>query len=256
MQIITGQTMQTTIASALCAVAVLSGVSVARAQDDVNSIRYSLADWDPEYVLISKMAPKLIVETGAMRVTPPPANDSEQTKAELDTLRADIALRDAETLARITAENDAENVTDIFLSEGLINPAQTPSVLEFLNYTQHDVLAIILKEKMRYQRARPSQLADDLHPVIDVPKHASYPSGHATQGHFAALVLAAADPDNAEKYMQFGHDIGYRREVAGVHYPSDSKAGRELAQKLFDAVLQDDKAKALLEQAKEEFKGE
>jgi acid phosphatase (class A) len=50
-------------------------------------------------------------------------------------------------------------------------------------------------------------------------------------------------------------DIGFRREIAGVHYPSDSAAGRKLAEHMIvalqaDSDYQADRAAARKEIAK------
>jgi membrane-associated phospholipid phosphatase len=73
-------------------------------------------------------------------------------------------------------------------------------------------------------------------PPIQVPGHASYPSGHATQAHLIAkcvqLVLPAADAMTAPLTADLdalAARIARNREIAGLHYPTDSAAGLVLA---------------------------
>jgi hypothetical protein len=83
--------------------------------------------------------------------------------------------------------------------------------------------------KNLYQRARPWQLWPELMPPIQVPGHASFPSGHATQAYTCAKVLqtvaAAVVPSVIDITTRLAQRIARGREVLGVHYPSDSAAG-------------------------------
>jgi hypothetical protein len=87
--------------------------------------------------------------------------------------------------------------------------------------------------KYQFNRPRASTLAPWLMPPIEVPGHASFPSGHSTQSHLVALVLGEVMPCWARgKYgplRQLAERIARNREVLGLHYPSDSKAGEKLA---------------------------
>jgi membrane-associated phospholipid phosphatase len=90
-------------------------------------------------------------------------------------------------------------------------------------------------------RRRPSQLCPALRPPIEVPGHAAYPSGHATQSFLIARCLAAAVAGGpsalaSEALDALANRIARNREIAGVHYPSDTAAGRDLAAQLFAAL--------------------
>ena len=90
-----------------------------------------------------------------------------------------------------------------------------------------------------YNRARPTQVCPALFPPIAVPGHASYPSGHSTQAHLLALCLGdvfaalpAGQPSPAALIADLdvlARRITRNREIAGLHFPSDSKAGETLA---------------------------
>jgi hypothetical protein len=92
-------------------------------------------------------------------------------------------------------------------------------------------------------RRRPSHVAPALKPPIDVPGHGSYPSNHAAQAFLVMDALgavfgtkkgAAERAQNAAMpaVRALAARIAVNREIAGVHYPSDTEAGRELARKL------------------------
>jgi hypothetical protein len=92
-----------------------------------------------------------------------------------------------------------------------------------------------------YQRRRPSQLAPGLMPPIPVPGHPAYPSGHSTQAHLMALCVKRALPTAIRPALgividELADRIARNREIAGLHFESDSKAGENLAQSLIDVL--------------------
>jgi membrane-associated phospholipid phosphatase len=102
----------------------------------------------------------------------------------------------------------------------------------------------VMYHKAKHQRPRPSQLAPQLLPPIAVPGHASFPSGHATQAYSLQFALAevfrlavGVVPSAAQANSPLGRlaqRIARNREVLGLHYPSDSEAGMDLARQTFD----------------------
>jgi PAP2 superfamily len=100
--------------------------------------------------------------------------------------------------------------------------------------------------KQHFNRPRPSQIAPGLLPPIAMPGHSSFPSGHATQARlianclnhlFVTAGLAAADRQVMGDNLQVLSDrIARNREIAGLHYPSDTAAGVRLADDLFDVL--------------------
>jgi membrane-associated phospholipid phosphatase len=71
------------------------------------------------------------------------------------------------------------------------------------------------------------------------PPHASYPSNHSFQSYSVAFVFSRILPEHpgiTELFLS-ARRIAENREWAGVHYPSDSKAGHDLA-RMFLPVLE------------------
>lgn len=100
-------------------------------------------------------------------------------------------------------------------------------------------------------RARPSQVCPALMPPIAVPGHPSFPSGHATQSMLMALCAGEAMVDRSPPTNEatstggwpsllqtLARRIATNREIAGLHFRSDSVAGFQLAMKSF-ALLKD-----------------
>ena len=96
----------------------------------------------------------------------------------------------------------------------------------------------IMELKYKFQRPRPHQIADfygiDLNGVdLDSMKTPSYPSGHATQGYLLGMISSERYPEYIKEFMKLGEDLAESRRVGKAHFPSDKKAGIELAEKLF-----------------------
>jgi acid phosphatase (class A) len=111
--------------------------------------------------------------------------------------------------------------------------------------------------KYRFNRPRASTLAPWLMPPIEVPGHASFPSGHSTQSHLVALVLGEVMPAWARgkngPLRQLALRIARNREVLGLHYPSDSKAGEKLAIGSFLLLRTCPTVKAMINAARKEW---
>jgi len=103
--------------------------------------------------------------------------------------------------------------------------------------------SIVLQLKIHYNRPRPYKLANamsfyretpfTIHP-LKTAETPSYPSGHATEGRFISLYLADRVPfEHKGNIKKIGDDIGNSRQIGGVHYPSDTEFGHQLAGALY-----------------------
>ena len=95
--------------------------------------------------------------------------------------------------------------------------------------------------KAVFKRVRPSRIDPYLRPPFGPPGHAAFPSGHATAGWLIQLclneVVNTKRPEATAALSALGRRVGRLREIAGFHYPSDSVAGRQLAQRCFDWLI-------------------
>ncbi len=207
-------------------------------EEEINAVHFPLSKWDLTLLQMIEDGPLLLSRDEELVVEPYPTNNSEETKDELELISNIIkSERSKDNIDRILFENSGVRVFEIFLNEGLI-PAENYKTLELLNLVDTDFSYFVLSFKKHFSRPRPSQLAplvigEELDLAIRNPGHAAYPSGHSGQTYIVALILAELDPDNADVYKQFSVDVAHRREIAGVHYPSDSEAGRQLARDVF-----------------------
>lgn len=201
-------------------------------------ITFDEASWAPDLLSIIDKGTMILPADTDFKLDPPPANDSEDVAKELDFLKEITKTeRTPETMQRIEWENKGVAAIDIFTQEGLFLAGDNTKTRALIDMVDKDHSYFIMKYKHQFNRARPSQLAPDLELAIPNPRHAAYPSGHASQTYMVALILTYMDPENKDRYFAMAHDIAHRREIAGVHYPSDSAAGVALAQEVFDAFM-------------------
>jgi membrane-associated phospholipid phosphatase len=99
---------------------------------------------------------------------------------------------------------------------------------------------IIFKLKHDYGRVRPYYLDKCIKPTAPKPKHAAYPSGHATQAHFIAEIFSEKYSSKTAWYYSLATRVATNREAAGVHYESDSKYGKIVGETIANYVNLDD----------------
>lgn len=93
--------------------------------------------------------------------------------------------------------------------------------------------------KKKFMRPRPCQLEPRLRPLIDVPAWAAFPSGHALQNFLIAQALATVvhSDELTVQLFAIAQRVAENREYAGLHYESDTIAGKQLATAMFPMVL-------------------
>lgn len=226
-----------------------------KVSESLSNTKYPDDRWDPMVLQIIEDGPKLLSKDTDFQIEPPPGNTSAETERDLNTLRSYAKnLRSPEQLALVHSEYfEMKRMYDPFEKGGLFISASNKDTVDLLDMAQIELSYFVLKLKRDFLRPRPDTLAPDLQVAIEVPKHASYPSGHAAQGYMTGLIFALVDPAHADQYKAMGFDIGLRREIAGVHYPTDSIAGRKLAQAVLDKLMEVPAFTEQLEKARKSF---
>lgn len=118
----------------------------------------------------------------------------------------------------------------------LTGPDAYPKTWQLMNTMNDLALVPVMHFKKRFARARPNQVERRIEPLIDVPGHPAYPSGHSTQNFLIAHVLSEVIGDDAEliaRIFAIARRVAENREWAGVHYSSDTEAGEKLAREIF-----------------------
>jgi membrane-associated phospholipid phosphatase len=180
------------------------------------------------------------------RQTTDPIMDTEWINigntTDSDITNLTLAARDerAPAMGEILSQ-DVEFTTD-FMALLAITPGSHPNTYRVLHIASLIGSYAVLYYKGLRNRPRPSQLCPALLPPIPMPGHASWPSGHATQAWLKALciehVLQGVLPGTltqgdlgavSSNLRTLAIRVARNREIAGLHYPTDSAAGRMLA---------------------------
>jgi acid phosphatase (class A) len=182
----------------------------------------------------------------------PPAEGSAETKKEIDFILQKQATRTPGEVARIKQEVGLsvwlfENVLGSWFTKK--NLPATAALFSRVDATEHP---LIDSGKSLWNRPRPPKQDPRVHPPIDLPWNASYPSGHSTVGNLDAMILVELAPDLKPLILARGQQIGEDRIAAGVHFPSDVAAGQKLASEIFKRLMANPEFQAALNNAKAE----
>jgi hypothetical protein len=172
------------------------------------------------------------------------------TTTELAQLRELKEQRPAH-LGDIVSEQDGSVVIGRWYDQLGIGPTSHPLTTELLHATIYLAGSVAGVFKDRFDRVRPWVLAPNLFPPIPSPGLPAYPSGHATQMYLMARLLQYLAPHRTADIMETAERVAVNRERAGLNYPSDTQAGRELADHVF-GILRSECAEfiSMLETAK------
>lgn len=209
----------------------------------------STQSWKPDYLNHLKMHQSQHLNIINLNIPPPPANNSQTTLMEIKTLLKLQANRTAQEEDSIQAAlyNWQFKFGGRVISQ--LKDAGYPETALLIEKINPDIGQAIFKFKQKFDRIRPSFLNAKIRPSIPVPEHPAYPSGHATEAFTYALILGKLNPKDRETYLASAHDIAHLREIAGVHYPSDSAAGKILAEKIVEQLFESRKFRIQFEKS-------
>lgn len=205
-----------------------------------------------------------------IKIPDPPANSSEQTRAELNYL---LKLQQQRTPAQIESSlhmagifynvrlkpgdslyNEFQNnLFHIGHSIGTwFNPQDLPLTATLIANVWRDASYFIWGYKYKYLRVRPYVLDPALKNLQDT-KWAAYPSGHAGNSYINAYIYQELAPEFADVFLKDAYDMAHSRELIGVHYPSDSEASRILARQFVNKLFENKKFLTDFENVKKEW---
>jgi membrane-associated phospholipid phosphatase len=181
----------------------------------------------------------------------PGPHDPQNVEAELNSL----AAFDHEDRSKMLDEiiKQSNNLASYWLGLLMFNSRSHPATFDLINVALRVGQFAVMYFKHKYNRPRPSQFDPRIFPWIDVPGHPSYPSGHATEAHLLSLCLAEVVPDAKLPLTRLAERVAENRELAGVHYRSDSDAGKKLAEGCLAVLKTCTLFNGILEQAKAEW---
>lgn len=169
-----------------------------------------------------------------IKVSDPPADDVDQTRHEIEDL-IQLARTERASMSEEIAVQDVE-FPNYFLALMMMGQKSHPLTYLVLKIAARVAEITMVHFKNKYNRSRPSQLFPALLPQVNPPAHPSYPSGHALMSRLFALCMAEVNPDFRQALMALAARISRNREIAGVHYRSDTEAGVSIADQAFEIL--------------------
>lgn len=123
-----------------------------------------------------------------------------------------------------------------------------PKTAEILSQTSKAAGPLLRDAKQNWKRPRPYTRSNLITPVVGKPGDAgSYPSGHTYGMAIPMFVLSASFPEHADAFDSKIRRVMWGRIVGGVHFPSDTEAGRLLAQDVVNKMLETPEMKAAIQ---------
>jgi PAP2 superfamily len=234
------------------------------------------AKWDDNLLLSSIVATGLpakyqesrlrFINDSLVKFLPPTLKDEDEISlvvcsTELqggDDNKAEITRQDGTTFPNFFYNSIEKELNITF------NSASYRNTDILLNFCYYDADCVILRLKHHFNRRRPYQLASGANIAkMFHPGTPSYPGGHATQAYlFVAIIRLVWNGRLASmlsKVETLASEVAKNREIAGVHFPSDTTAGEVLANQLVGSFKASTTSTSwgtfndLLEKAREEW---
>lgn len=185
-------------------------------------------------------------------INAPPRHGSAAHCAEIDVLKKYTTSADQRRKIACQAELSCWEFSGIRLVD-LRHKKYSQTLFLIENALQH-LNGHLFALKQHFDRPRPSMVTEEIQTVIPNPKHASYPSGHASQGILIGYILALLQPELADKIMKDAQTLGRNRERAGVHFASDTTAGWMLGELVFATLSETPWFVLQLKKARQEWR--
>jgi hypothetical protein len=223
-------------------------------QEGMEALSFSNTQKWGEHLRLLEEKSQFGIDWTHIKLAPPPQAE-QQIQAEILALKGMVRLRTGKKIEEIKTQNGKAGLVIGGYSIYSDDLFQTyPAFAFLLRATAHEVGIAMVIQKKRFDRVRPSLYDGSLTTVIPVPAHPAYPSGHAAQSFAIARLLAMLWPQRVDEFIADAKALTENREIAGVHYVSDSLAGRELAKLCMDRLLESPKYQKLLQATIQELK--
>lgn len=201
----------------------------------------------------------------------PPANSSDETRAELDYLlqlqntRTKEQISKAEYIANIgswfnilnpTDPNYNENKKELFYIAQDVgdwyNYQNFPATTQLLFNCIQDTRVTEFRLKWNFKLPRPYHLELKLQPLTRI-KSPSFASGHTLCAFTQAFLFSEIIPEKRENFIAKADEVRWSRELLGIHYPSDNEASRVIAWNLLKFWMNNPQFVQDLNKAKQEW---
>ncbi len=249
----------------------LAKLSTKAKPDSSDRKQFPLEGLSPKNALKLILKPQyLLIPASDFKIPDFPANSSAQTKAENEFLLKLQATARSEEKVKESLEF-ANVYYDVFVKKGDANydglqknlfhmgrqingftPENLPETAKMMTKVWSDATYYFWALKFRFNRTRPYMI-DSRIKNLDNTNFQAYPSGHSSSSYVAAFVYQELMPEKKDLFIKNAYDMAFSREILGVHFPSDSEAGRVFARQFVNELLKNESFKKDFEEAKKEI---
>ena len=234
--------------------------------DSTDRLQFPLEGLPARHALKLKLPPQyLLLPPATFEIPEFPANSSAQTKAEIafllklqNTIRSPEKVKESLEFANVyynvfvkptdsTYDKMQQNLFHMGRQLTWFNPQKLPKTAALMTHVWSDATNYFWALKFKYNRTRPYML-DSRIKNLDDTNFQAYPSGHASASYVAAFIYQELLPDHKDLFIKNAYDMAFSREILGVHFPSDSEAGRIFARQFVNELL---KTKAFIQDLEE-----
>ncbi len=171
-------------------------------------------------------------------VPPPPDDASPAGQADIDTI---LQVQADRTPAQVNRANEVNKMSPFSFARAVMGDwlrskdfPRTKAIFDALN-TEAD--AVINASKQQWNRKRPYARDSRVKLSVGPAGNASYPSGHSASAAVWGAVWSAVFPQRAEAFEAEVREVMWCRVLCGIHYPTDTEAGKLLGEALGAAFL-------------------
>ncbi|HWZ05100.1 MAG TPA: phosphatase PAP2 family protein [Mucilaginibacter sp.] len=188
------------------------------------------------------------------KIPDPPANSSDQTRAELNYL---LTLQYSRTMEDITTSiymsNNPESPSDVGRQIGYwTDPQKLPLTDSLFDKVERDGDFFLWSLKFKYARVRPYVVEPKIHD-LEESLASSYPSGHVTYAYIRAFIYEELAPEFKDYFISKAFMMSRARQIIGVHYPSDCEGSRIFARQFVNMLFENEKFRQDFENVKKEW---
>jgi membrane-associated phospholipid phosphatase len=194
-----------------------------------------------------------------------PPHEMNQDELGDEVLRMlELGLEREDRVAEIIDQDDGDGAINYWLGMLKIDPARHPATYLMAHIGRRIGEHVVMCLKGDFRSPRPPQLCPAITPMIDPPVTPSFPAGHALQSYLMSYLLAysLSDAAGVTKLPQhtlpapnsalavflapatcpkgplfdLANRVSENRIVAGIHYPTDIRAGQAVAVQTFKDI--------------------
>jgi acid phosphatase (class A) len=194
------------------------------------------------------------ISVNDFKLPDPPANSSDQTRAELNYLLYLQHNRSSEDISEsLYMSNNPDTPSAIGQALGYwVEPQKLPLTDSLMDKVSQDGNFFLWSFKFKYARVRPYILEPKIHD-LEESLASSYPSGHVTYAYINAYIYQELAPEFSDYFIAKAYIMSHARQVIGVHYPSDCEGSRIFARQFVNMLFENEKFRQDFEKVKKEW---